>query len=464
MSTYVPRGARPTMLVVELEGAPQVAAAAESLGWRPIFVSTDRYADWLPAPDRAWAEAHADSVVSESEPSFHRLFGLAESLGAGSVLPISLLEPECCRDALLRDHAERARSTMRVIANRPSVVELTYDKWLTKTVLAEADFPVVPGRIVSSGEALLRAADELGAPLVCKPRRDFTGRGVRVLATRADVEAFARKGTVRDLLVEPFTPGAEVSVEIIRSGGTCHVQPVAYKGETRLNAVEHPIYRPRVAPWRPGSAVTRRLTSLAISIATELRLEGAAELEFIVAGDQPYLMEINPRVSGVTRMAMAAGGRDTFGLLARMAAGFSIADVSAPAPSVAIGLPITVPTTDPRVVAAARAPSVRYVKPITWMPLLPIKGSVLLAAESTDALLDEVQRFAPLTSDAYLLQAYTALEATRGVEQVVPRAVAVEAAYETAYAPRPVSPALLPAMLSAMLGGPSHGRGAEAVA
>jgi hypothetical protein len=49
------------------------------------------------------------------------------------------------------------------------------------------------------------------------------------------------------------------------------------------------------------------------------------------------------------------------------------------------------------------------VKPIDWMPLLPIRGSMLLRADCTADLHSVIDTFAPLTNDTYLRDAHAAL-------------------------------------------------------
>jgi phosphoribosylaminoimidazole carboxylase (NCAIR synthetase) len=403
---------RPVVLVVELEGAAEISAAAAALGWRPVFVRTNAYRAWLTGPDAGWR----GEVRDVAEPSFLDLFALADAVHARSVLPVSLLEPECARDALLRDHADQEGGRLRVVANRPAAVEITYDKWLTKCALEDAGFPRIPGRAVSSVDELRDAVAELGLPVVCKPRRAYTGRGIRALTTTDEVEQFVRRHAVTNLLVEPFVGGSELSLEVVRGNGGWVAQPIVYKGESRLNVAEHPAYRPRVAPWRPGTAEAEAVTRLGVAIATELRLHGAAEFEFLFANGVPHLMEINPRVSGVTRLAMQAGGGDTFGALMRLAAGLAPEDAppAARRPGAAMQLPITVPVTDPAVAAAMAHGWIAYAKPITWMPQLPLRGSLLVRADGMRELAARIDALAPLTSAAYLAEAHATLACARG--------------------------------------------------
>lgn len=399
-------GGAPVLLVVETEGAAEIAQEAAARGWRAVFLRTDAYKSWLGPVD----EAVVGTVLHEPAPDFYRLHRLARELGARAVLPVSLLEPECARDALLRDLCERSGGPV-VVASPPSSVELAFDKWLTKQVLADAGFQVIPGRLAGSTAEARAAAEELGYPLVVKPRRDFTGKGFRIFREPAELEAYLAKYRVRDLMFEPFIPGSELSLELVRWRGRCVAQPVVYKGETRLNAMEHPVYRPRLSPWRGGTGHEAEVVSAGRAMAAVLGLEGACEMEFVVSGGRPYLMEVNPRLSGVTRLCNAGGGANTFRLLARLAMGGELDEAVQHRSEVAVSLPIVVPTQDPRVQRLNAHPAVRYIKTIDWMPQLPIRGSVLLQAPSLAQLRSVVSELESLTSPAYLDELHASLAA-----------------------------------------------------
>ncbi len=86
--------------------------------------------------------------------------------------------------------AETDRTSVIAIAIAESIAQ---DKDLTRMLLAAAGVPVLQGRPVVSAEGAWRFAQELGAPVVVKPRYGNHGRGVTAhLSTPGQVEqAFA---------------------------------------------------------------------------------------------------------------------------------------------------------------------------------------------------------------------------------------------------------------------------------
>ncbi|WP_295434919.1 cyanophycin synthetase [uncultured Thiodictyon sp.] len=114
----------------------------------------------------------------------------------------------------------RQRRVWTAETDRTSAIaeSIAQDKDLTRILLAAAGVPVPVGRPVASAEEAWRFAQELGAPVVVKPRYGNHGRGVTAhLSTPGQVEqAFAaarREGP--DVLCERYVPGADFRLLVV---------------------------------------------------------------------------------------------------------------------------------------------------------------------------------------------------------------------------------------------------------
>ncbi|OZI61623.1 cyanophycin synthetase [Bordetella genomosp. 11] len=95
---------------------------------------------------------------------------------------------------------------------------IAQDKDLTKMLLDAAGVPVPFGRTVSSAEDAWAAAQELGGPVVVKPRDGSQGRGVAVnIETRERVmTAYAAAAEIsRDVIVERYIPGHDFRLLVV---------------------------------------------------------------------------------------------------------------------------------------------------------------------------------------------------------------------------------------------------------
>jgi|688.fasta_scaffold50689_2 cyanophycin synthetase len=95
---------------------------------------------------------------------------------------------------------------------------IAQDKDLTRSLLAQAGIPVPEGQPADSPAAAWAAAEEIGLPVVVKPRYGNQGKGVSVnLATRAEVERawhVAHAGE-RAVVVERFVAGGDYRVLVV---------------------------------------------------------------------------------------------------------------------------------------------------------------------------------------------------------------------------------------------------------
>lgn len=95
---------------------------------------------------------------------------------------------------------------------------IAQDKELTKTLLHAAGVPVPLGRTVEDAEDAWVAAQEIGGPVVVKPRDGNQGKGVAVnVTTRAQVmEAYEVASRFRsDVIVERYIPGHDYRALVV---------------------------------------------------------------------------------------------------------------------------------------------------------------------------------------------------------------------------------------------------------
>jgi len=111
-------------------------------------------------------------------------------------------------------HGARQRRIWTAETDRTSAVaeSIAQDKELTKSLLRAGGIPVPEGRLVSDADDAWAAAQEIGTPVVVKPRDGNHARGVFTSLTsealvRAAFEAARREGS--GVIVEKFAEGAE---------------------------------------------------------------------------------------------------------------------------------------------------------------------------------------------------------------------------------------------------------------
>ena len=111
-------------------------------------------------------------------------------------------------------YGAKSRRIWTAETDRTSAIaeSISRDKDLTKSLLQSCGVPIPEGRLVSSADDAWEAAEDIGLPVVVKPRDGNHGRGVSTnLTTRKDVEAAYQLALdeAGDVIVERFIRGNE---------------------------------------------------------------------------------------------------------------------------------------------------------------------------------------------------------------------------------------------------------------
>jgi cyanophycin synthetase len=117
-------------------------------------------------------------------------------------------------------HGARARRICAAETDRTSAIAeaIAQDKEMTRSLLQAIGIPVPNGRTVSDAEDAWTAAEDIGLPVVVKPRDGNHGRGVATnLATQEAVAAAyaAARAESEHVMVERFIPGADYRLLVI---------------------------------------------------------------------------------------------------------------------------------------------------------------------------------------------------------------------------------------------------------
>jgi biotin carboxylase len=193
------------------------------------------------------------------------------------------------------------------------------DKWAGRTLLADAALGGVEARLVHTAEEAVAAADEIGLPVVLKPRALSASIGVGRADSLEDVRArfeVAAAMTVPDpvymvpgVLVEEFVDGPEFSIDSLVRRGLVRPLFVASKLSGLAPYFEElgHVVSSDGLELLPGIAPFLRVVHEVIGFA-----DGATHAEVRVTERGYRLMEINARLGGdlIPHLGLLATGID----------------------------------------------------------------------------------------------------------------------------------------------------------
>jgi acetyl-CoA carboxylase, biotin carboxylase subunit len=190
------------------------------------------------------------------------------------------------------------------IGPKPSVIALMGDKASAKRAVREAGVPTTPGSdVLQTLDEAYEAADSIGYPLLLKATAGGGGRGMRVVqasselqrayaGATAEAEASFKDGRVyiEKLIVAP----RHIEVQVLGDD----VGNIVQLGE-RDCSVQKPSHQ-KLIEETPAPNLPARLRAglheMALRAARHVGYTNAGTLEFLVAGDQMYFMEMNTRI------------------------------------------------------------------------------------------------------------------------------------------------------------------------
>jgi len=161
---------------------------------------------------------------------------------------------------------------------------IAQDKDLTRSLLAEAGIPVPEGRVVSDAADACAVADEIGTPVVVKPRDGNQGRGVSVnLTAREEIERAWQIARAEgdEVVVERYVPGGDYRLLVIggKMAAAAHRRPPIVIGDG-LSTVRQLVDRVNEDPRRCGghscSLSPIEIDEVALAVLADQGLEPAS--------------------------------------------------------------------------------------------------------------------------------------------------------------------------------------------
>lgn len=282
------------------EIACRIIKTAKGLGLKTIaiFAEPDKNALHCQLADEAYCVGPAPS--EKSYLNIHNILHVAKLSHADAIHP---------GYGFLSENAEFAQqcSDSGFIFVGPSSLSISQMavKDEAKRIMAKAKVPTVPGYMgkEQQGQALTKAAAEIGYPLILKAAKGGGGKGMRVVLKPQDLEdaiETAKRESLASfgddsLFIEKYLTNARhIEVQIFRdeAGNTVHL----FERDCSLQRRHQKIIEESPALDIPPQ-VKQNLYQAAINAANAIDYVGAGTIEFLLASDnQFYFMEMNTRL------------------------------------------------------------------------------------------------------------------------------------------------------------------------
>ncbi|WP_457942078.1 carbamoyl-phosphate synthase large subunit [Caproiciproducens sp. LBM24188] len=224
-------------------------------------------------------------------------------------------------------------NNVKMIGTNADTIRMAEDRELFKEAMERIHQPCAESAIAESLEDCIKAANRIGYPVVVRPAYTLGGSGGGIAATEEELVAIATVGLhrsrVNQVLIERCISGwKEIEYEVMRDhNGNCitvcnmeNFDPVGiHTGDSIV-----------VAPCQTlADKENQMLRSAALSIITELKVEGGCNVQFALnpKSFEYCVIEVNPRVSRSSALASKATGYPIAKVASKIALGYTLDEI-----------------------------------------------------------------------------------------------------------------------------------------
>ncbi len=251
--------------------------------------------------------------------------GMIAGLGGQTGLTLAM---QLSRDGTLEEFG------VRLLGTPIEAIEKAEDREKFRDTMLSINQPCVPSEIAETLEDALKAAGDIGYPVIVRPAYTLGGSGGGIAANEAEMRVIARAGLdaspITQILVERCISGwKEIEFETMRDAqgnviAVCSMENVDPVGIHTGDSVV-------VAPALTLSDKEyQMLRSASLDIVSAIGIVGGCNCQFALNPDsfEYAVIEVNPRVSRSSALASKATGYPIAKITTRLALGYALDEIA----------------------------------------------------------------------------------------------------------------------------------------
>ena len=259
-------------------------------------------------------------VIEKERPD-----GLIAGLGGQTGLTLAM---QLSRDGTLEEFG------VRLLGTPIEAIEKAEDREKFRDTMLSINQPCVPSEIAETLEDAMKAAADIGYPVIVRPAYTLGGSGGGIAADEAEMRQIARAGLdaspITQILVEKCISGwKEIEFETMRDAqgnviAVCSMENVDPVGIHTGDSVV-------VAPALTLSDKEyQMLRSASLDIISAIGIVGGCNCQFALNPDsfEYAVIEVNPRVSRSSALASKATGYPIAKITTRLALGYALDEIA----------------------------------------------------------------------------------------------------------------------------------------
>ena len=178
-------------------------------------------------------------------------------------------------------------------------VDAAEDRELFDEILEQCEIPRPKGHTVFTAEEAKKAANELGYPVLVRPSYVLGGQGMQIAISDEDVDEFIgiinRIAQEHPILVDKYLQGKEIEVDAVCDGTDILIPGI-------MEHIERAgVHSGDSISVYPAQSISQHAKDTIVEytkrLARSLHVIGMINIQFIVCGEDVYVIEVTPRSS-----------------------------------------------------------------------------------------------------------------------------------------------------------------------
>ena len=218
---------------------------------------------------------------------------------------------------------------VKILGTSAENVDAAEDRELFDEILEECCIPRPKGQTVFTTEEALKAADELGYPVLVRPSYVLGGQGMQIAVSDNDIIEYMgvinRYHQDHPILVDKYLMGKEVEVDAVCDGEEILIPGI-------MEHVERAgIHSGDSISVYPAQSLSEKIQDVIVDytrkLAHSLHVIGLINIQFIVYNDDVYVIEVNPRSSRTVPYISKVTGIPIVDLASKVILGAKVKDL-----------------------------------------------------------------------------------------------------------------------------------------
>ncbi|MCY3029463.1 carbamoyl-phosphate synthase large subunit [Aerococcus sp. JJEM-2022a] len=207
-----------------------------------------------------------------------------------------------------------ARAGVKLLGTQVEDIDRAEDRDLFEQLIHSLNIPQPNGKTVMNESEAVKAAKEIGYPVLVRPSYVIGGRAMEIVYSEAELHKYIQSAVEvsedHPVLIDDYLLGIECEVDVISDGEDAYVPGIMEHIERA--GVHSGDSIAAYPPQNLSASVQETIIQYSQELAKSLHCVGLMNIQFIVQGEKVYVIEVNPRasrtvpfLSKVTNISMA---------------------------------------------------------------------------------------------------------------------------------------------------------------